>query len=64
MYVTKRNMTNAVSNLTKHLDHVSEALAVSICYFVIGNLLVTFSFFPYSCILIVRSIDVLAASSL
>lgn len=27
MYVTKKSMTNAVSNLTKHLDHVSEALA-------------------------------------
>ncbi|XP_042981171.1 uncharacterized protein LOC122310952 isoform X2 [Carya illinoinensis] len=27
MYVTKRNMANAVSNLTKHLEHVSEALA-------------------------------------
>ncbi|CAA0841852.1 Protein of unknown function (DUF1664 [Striga hermonthica] len=29
MYVTKRNMANAVSNLTKHLDHVSEALAAA-----------------------------------
>ncbi|KAG6399189.1 hypothetical protein SASPL_140665 [Salvia splendens] len=29
MYVTKQNMTNAVSNLTKHLDHVSDALAVT-----------------------------------
>ncbi|KAL0296365.1 UNVERIFIED_CONTAM: hypothetical protein Sradi_6688600 [Sesamum radiatum] len=29
MYVTKRNMANAVSNLTKHLDHVSEALAAT-----------------------------------
>ncbi|KAF3650424.1 putative pectate lyase [Capsicum annuum] len=27
MYVTKKSMTNAVSNLTKHLEHVSEALA-------------------------------------
>ncbi|CAL5415600.1 unnamed protein product [Camellia sinensis] len=27
MYVTKRNMENAVSNLTKHLESVSEALA-------------------------------------
>ncbi|KAB1207339.1 hypothetical protein CJ030_MR7G017478 [Morella rubra] len=31
MYVTKRNMASAVSNLTKHLEHVSEALAVSFC---------------------------------
>ncbi|KAI3453369.1 hypothetical protein Pfo_010032 [Paulownia fortunei] len=29
MYVTKSNMANAVSNLTKHLDHVSEALAAT-----------------------------------
>ncbi|XP_073021580.1 uncharacterized protein [Primulina eburnea] len=29
MYVTKQNMANAVSNLTKHLDHVTEALAVA-----------------------------------
>ncbi|KAL7207771.1 hypothetical protein ACSBR1_029673 [Camellia fascicularis] len=29
MYVTKRNMANAVSNLTKHLESVSEALAVT-----------------------------------
>lgn len=29
MYVTKKSMTNAVSNLTKHLDHVSEALAAT-----------------------------------
>ncbi|PIN22814.1 hypothetical protein CDL12_04468 [Handroanthus impetiginosus] len=29
MYVTKRNMANAVANLTKHLDHVSEALAAT-----------------------------------
>ncbi|KAL7260970.1 hypothetical protein ACSBR1_006606 [Camellia fascicularis] len=29
MYVTKRNMANAVSNLTKHLDSVSEALPVT-----------------------------------
>ncbi|CAK9187298.1 unnamed protein product [Ilex paraguariensis] len=29
MYVTKRNMTNAVSNMTKHLEHVSEALAAT-----------------------------------
>lgn len=29
MYVTKSNMATAVSNLTKHLEHVSEALAVS-----------------------------------
>lgn len=27
MYVTKRNMANAVSNLTKHLEQVSDALA-------------------------------------
>ncbi|KAJ7953763.1 Protein of unknown function (DUF1664) [Quillaja saponaria] len=27
MYVTKRNMASAVSNLTKHLENVSEALA-------------------------------------
>ncbi|XP_021911812.1 uncharacterized protein LOC110825648 [Carica papaya] len=27
MYVTKRNMANAVSNLTKHLEQVSEALS-------------------------------------
>lgn len=33
MYVTKQNMANAVTNLTKHLDHVSDALAVSINYF-------------------------------
>lgn len=36
MYVTKQNMANAVTNLTKHLDHVSDALAVSISYFLIG----------------------------
>ncbi|KAK6140972.1 hypothetical protein DH2020_002023 [Rehmannia glutinosa] len=29
MYVTKRNMANAVANLTKHLDHVSEAIAAT-----------------------------------
>ncbi|KAK6922056.1 protein of unknown function DUF1664 [Dillenia turbinata] len=29
MYVTKRNMANAVSNLTKHLEEVSEALAAT-----------------------------------
>ncbi|KAL7175456.1 hypothetical protein ACSBR2_029115 [Camellia fascicularis] len=29
MYVTKRNMANAVSNLTKHLESVSEALAAT-----------------------------------
>ncbi|KZV37265.1 hypothetical protein F511_14669 [Dorcoceras hygrometricum] len=29
MYVTKQNMANAVSNLTKHLDHVTEALAAA-----------------------------------
>ncbi|KAA8515880.1 hypothetical protein F0562_019059 [Nyssa sinensis] len=29
MYVTKRNMANAVSNLTKHLEHVSEVLAAT-----------------------------------
>ncbi|KAG8382520.1 hypothetical protein BUALT_Bualt05G0086000 [Buddleja alternifolia] len=29
MYVTKRSMSNAVANLTKHLDHVSEALAAT-----------------------------------
>ncbi|KAL3619478.1 hypothetical protein CASFOL_037048 [Castilleja foliolosa] len=29
MYVTKQNMANAVSNLTKHLDTVSEALAAT-----------------------------------
>ncbi|CAA2994585.1 uncharacterized protein LOC111396376 [Olea europaea subsp. europaea] len=29
MYVTKQNMTNAVANLTKHLEHVSEALAAT-----------------------------------
>ncbi|XAR53226.1 hypothetical protein NMG60_11021691 [Bertholletia excelsa] len=29
MYVTKRSMANAVSNLTKHLEHVSEALAAT-----------------------------------
>ncbi|XP_058194820.1 uncharacterized protein LOC131311393 isoform X2 [Rhododendron vialii] len=29
MYVTKSNMANAVSNLTKHLEHVSEALAAT-----------------------------------
>lgn len=31
MYVTKRNMASAVTNLTKHLEGVSEALAVSVC---------------------------------
>ena len=30
MYVTKKNMANAVSNLTKHLENVSDALAVSL----------------------------------
>lgn len=34
MYVTKRNMANAVSNLTKHLEQVSDALAVSIRFIV------------------------------
>ncbi|KAL2501562.1 hypothetical protein Fot_35410 [Forsythia ovata] len=29
MYVTKHNMANAVANLTKHLEHVSEALAAT-----------------------------------
>ncbi|KAJ8568191.1 hypothetical protein K7X08_020913 [Anisodus acutangulus] len=29
MYVTKKSMTDAVSNLTKHLGHVSEALAAT-----------------------------------
>ncbi|KAK3026687.1 hypothetical protein RJ639_041534 [Escallonia herrerae] len=29
MYVTKRNMASAVSNLTKHLEHVSDALAAT-----------------------------------
>uniref|UniRef100_A0A2P2LD35 Uncharacterized protein LOC105123623 isoform X2 n=1 Tax=Rhizophora mucronata TaxID=61149 RepID=A0A2P2LD35_RHIMU len=29
MYVTKRNMANAVANLTKHLEQVSETLSVS-----------------------------------
>lgn len=29
MYVTKRNMANAVSNLTKHLENVSESLAAA-----------------------------------
>ncbi|KAG8374587.1 hypothetical protein BUALT_Bualt10G0010900 [Buddleja alternifolia] len=29
MYVTKHNMANAVANLTKHLDHVSDALAAT-----------------------------------
>ncbi|TMW91712.1 hypothetical protein EJD97_013989 [Solanum chilense] len=29
MYVTKKNMATAVSNLTKHLDNVSEALAAT-----------------------------------
>lgn len=29
MYVTKKNMATAVANLTKHLEHVSDALAVS-----------------------------------
>ena len=29
MYVTKRSMAGAVSNLTKHLEQVSEALSVS-----------------------------------
>lgn len=32
MYVTKRNMASAVSNLTKHLEHVSDVLAVSVCF--------------------------------
>uniref|UniRef100_A0A166IY80 DUF1664 domain-containing protein n=1 Tax=Daucus carota subsp. sativus TaxID=79200 RepID=A0A166IY80_DAUCS len=29
MYVTKKSMSTAVSNLTKHLEHVSDALAVT-----------------------------------
>lgn len=29
MYVTKKGMANAVSNMTKHLEQVSAALAVS-----------------------------------
>lgn len=32
MYVTKKNMATAVTNLTKHLEHVSDALAVSFVY--------------------------------
>lgn len=28
MFVTKQNMANAVSTVSKQLDHVSEALAV------------------------------------
>lgn len=30
LYVTKRSMANAVSNLTKNLEQVSEALSVSL----------------------------------
>lgn len=29
MYVTKHNMANAVASVSKQLEHVSEALAVS-----------------------------------
>ncbi|RVW25968.1 hypothetical protein CK203_098063 [Vitis vinifera] len=30
MYVTKKNMETAVTNLKKHLEHVSDALSVSL----------------------------------
>jgi hypothetical protein len=30
MYVTKRNMANAVASMTKHLEQVQGSLAVSI----------------------------------
>jgi hypothetical protein len=30
MYVTKRNMANAVSSMTKHLEQVQSSLAVSV----------------------------------
>jgi hypothetical protein len=30
MYVTKRNMVNAVATMIKHLEHVQDSLAVSI----------------------------------
>ena len=33
MYVTKRSMANAVSNMTKHLEQVSSALSVSYSVF-------------------------------
>lgn len=39
MYVTKRNMANAVSNLTKHLEHVSEALAVSVVLYALQSVI-------------------------
>lgn len=32
MYVTKRNMTAAVTNLTKSLETVKEAVVVSFCF--------------------------------
>lgn len=36
MYVTKANMANAVANLTKNLEQVSETLAVSFFCFTSG----------------------------
>lgn len=49
MYVTKQNMANAVSSMTKHLEQVQNSLAVSIKYFsqlyLIGKR-VTISFIP------------------
>jgi hypothetical protein len=33
MYVTKRNMANAVSSMTKHLEQVQSSLAVSTYFF-------------------------------
>ena len=32
MYVTKKNMETAVTNLKKHLEHVSDALSVSLSF--------------------------------
>ena len=41
MYVTKKNMETAVTNLKKHLEHVSDALSVSLGF-------LTLPYFIYS----------------
>jgi hypothetical protein len=44
MYVTKRNMANAVSSMTKHLEQVQSSLAVSVpsLFICASNLLLVF----------------------
>lgn len=43
MYVTKRNMANAVSSMTKHLEQVQSSLAVSTYSFLIYHRNYTFN---------------------